>query len=183
MQHFMQQCMQYCMQQCCIVFPPLLILYYSILKLLHVMLCTTFLGWTFGATLKLHAMCAMLHAILHRVSWPKGSPICTVHALYIFPKIMIVNNVSTNPIMCIVCSRNRKQLNIQLGLLLQVVKEHGLVCAWDLEQFGYEELKVSSKLELFKVCIFNATVLVILTGFCRLILNGPRDGNLPCGMS
>ena len=34
----------------------------------------------------------------------------------------------------------------------QVVKEHGLLCAWDLEQFGYEELKVSSKLELFKVC-------------------------------
>ena len=26
-------------------------------------------------------------------------------------------------------------------------------CAWDLEQFGYEELKVSSKLELFKVCV------------------------------
>ena len=85
--------------------------------------------------------------------------------------------------MCIVCSRNRKQLNIQLGLLFQVVKEHGLVCAWDLEQFGYEELNVSSKLELFKVCIFCATVLVILTEFCRLILNGPRDGNLPCGMS
>lgn len=34
----------------------------------------------------------------------------------------------------------------------QVVEENGLLCAWDLEQFGYEELKVSSKLELFKVC-------------------------------
>ncbi|XP_015774280.1 PREDICTED: remodeling and spacing factor 1-like [Acropora digitifera] len=35
--------------------------------------------------------------------------------------------------------------------LLKVVKEQNLLCAWDLEQFGYEELKVSSKLELFKV--------------------------------
>jgi len=34
----------------------------------------------------------------------------------------------------------------------QVAKEYGLVCAWDLEQFGYEELEVSCKLELFKVC-------------------------------
>lgn len=36
-------------------------------------------------------------------------------------------------------------------LFFKVAKEHGLVCAWDLEQFGYQELEVSSKLELFKV--------------------------------
>ena len=37
--------------------------------------------------------------------------------------------------------------------MFQVAKEHSMDCAWDLEQFGYEELKVSSKLELFKVCV------------------------------
>nr|XP_058954298.1 remodeling and spacing factor 1-like [Pocillopora verrucosa] len=37
--------------------------------------------------------------------------------------------------------------------LLKVAKEHSMDCAWDLEQFGYEELKVSSKLELFKLLL------------------------------
>ncbi|KAJ7369526.1 respiration factor rsf1 [Desmophyllum pertusum] len=37
--------------------------------------------------------------------------------------------------------------------LLKVAKEHNLDCAWDLEQFGYEELKVASKLELFKLLL------------------------------
>ena len=36
-------------------------------------------------------------------------------------------------------------------LFFKVAKEHGLVCSWDLEQFGYQELEVSSKLDLFKV--------------------------------
>ena len=43
--------------------------------------------------------------------------------------------------------------SISSASLFQVAKEHSMDCAWDLEQFGYEELKVSSKLELFKVCV------------------------------
>ena len=33
----------------------------------------------------------------------------------------------------------------------QVATENSLSCAWELESFGFDELKVSSKLELFKV--------------------------------
>ena len=43
-------------------------------------------------------------------------------------------------------------------------------CAWDLEQFGYEELKVSFKLELFKVC-----VLIRINFFNLLTLLSDQD--------
>ncbi|XP_032234874.2 remodeling and spacing factor 1 [Nematostella vectensis] len=38
-------------------------------------------------------------------------------------------------------------------ILLKVAKEYNVPCCWDLENFGYDELTVSSKLELFKMCL------------------------------
>lgn len=52
----------------------------------------------------------------------------------------------------------------------QVAKEHSLDCAWDLEQFGYEELKVSAKLELFKVCIILCDLMKVKNDHIFLIV-------------
>ena len=60
--------------------------------------------------------------------------------------------------------------SISSASLFQVAKEHSMDCAWDLEQFGYEELKVSSKLELFKVC-----VLIRINFFNLLTLLSDQD--------